>query len=186
MSRYRLIVEFSVKMLCDHHELPDERLEKGSEKLYGVERWKDVINFSKICSPKTKAKIANSRVVYAVKAIMGVVYMLIFCVILVSVKLDHQEFDQLPQLKPISASLQNLVSVLSKRLDEMKNESRLVLFECKMIEREFLGLKDEVLMQSSCMALKDGLELFDNAVNELFEEVINGRDKLLALFNLTN
>ncbi|XP_019451793.1 PREDICTED: uncharacterized protein LOC109353887 [Lupinus angustifolius] len=207
MVRYRLIAEFTAQKLLAHSEYPNdaeikcevERLEGESRQLYGVQRWKD-IDFKMKCSPKVKGNDLNvMHVANVFRTIMAVISMLLFSVMFypVSVEVDQKVFDQFPQLKSISTSLKNIVYVLSHRLHQIQDHSRPVLVEYKMTEKVVMHMKGDILhgdamdtrftqknsdlLQNSSMVLRNGLQLFENAVNEFFDEVTRGRNRLLGL-----
>ncbi|CAL0323390.1 unnamed protein product [Lupinus luteus] len=176
-----------------------ERLEGESRQLYGIQRWKD-IDFKVNCGPKIKANDSNAmHLANVLKTIMAVMSMLLFSVLFypVSVKVDQKVFDQFPQLKSISTSLKNIVYVLSHRLHKIQDLSVPVLVEYKMTEKIVMHMKADILqgdamdrrfsqknsdlLQNSSVVLRNGLQLFENAVNELFDEVTRGRSRLLGI-----
>jgi hypothetical protein len=49
-------------------------------------------------------------------------------------------------------------------------------------DRERLRKSIDLLKKSS-LTLEEGVEMFEAVVNKLFEEVVNGRNKILAMLN---
>jgi hypothetical protein len=210
MGRYRLTVDLAVRKFCDD-EIPDvatikaeiERLENESKKICGVEKrkYKNMFKTAAMAETKSKNRHHHStiRFIYAVKSTIDVMGMLLFSAILYPVS-DIGEYEEVyrgfPQLKFFSASLGKLVGCCLKG----KDCTRSVLVENMVIEKAVLDIKEEVLkgeegadqgrlrksidlLKRSTLALKEGMEMFEALVNELFAEVENGRDKLLAMVN---
>ncbi|XP_059453515.1 uncharacterized protein LOC132184052 [Corylus avellana] len=210
MGRYRLTVDLAVRKFCDD-EIPDvaaikaeiERLETESKKICGVEKRKYKNMFKTAAMAETKSKNRHHhhdstiRFIYAVKSTIDVMGMLLFSAILYPVS-DVGEYEEVyrwfPQLKFFSASLGKLVGCCLKG----KDCTRSVLVENMVIEKAVLDIKEEVLkgeegvdlerlrksidlLKRSSSALKESMEMFEAVVKELFAEVENGRDKLLAM-----
>jgi uncharacterized protein (UPF0335 family) len=73
------------------------------------------------------------------------------------------------------------------------------LVENKVVEKAVLEIKEEILkgkgvdqkrlrksidlLKKSSSTLKEGIEMFEAVVNELFADVVEGRNKLLAMVN---
>ncbi|KAE8100275.1 hypothetical protein FH972_018190 [Carpinus fangiana] len=150
---------------------------------------------------KSKNRHHHSTIcfIYAVKSTIDVMGMLLFSTILYPVS-NIGEYEEVyhgfPQLKFFLASLGKLVGCCLKG----KDCTRSVLVENMVIEKAVLDIKEEVLkgeegtyqgrlrksinlLKRSSLALKEGMEMFEALVNELFAEVENGRDKLLAVVN---
>lgn len=206
MDRYRLMVEFEAGKLCNDGNISDattkteiERLVSESQKIYGVEKWKDM-NLFKSEMPKTKSKDRTICFIYAIKSNMRLVGMLLFSALLfpipISITMDKDVYRVSPyQLKPFSVSTGNLVGCFLKVLEEVKDKSRPVLVENKAIEKAILDIKAQILLKGkavdleklidllkqSSLALKEGIELLESVVDELFEEVIKGRNTVLAM-----
>ncbi|XVF63275.1 hypothetical protein PTKIN_Ptkin09bG0074700 [Pterospermum kingtungense] len=78
-----------------------------------------------------------------------------------------------------------------------KNCGKPVLVENKMVESTVFHIKNQTsrrvaideekymmsidLLKNNAIALKEGLEMFESAVTELFEEAVKGRNKVLAM-----
>lgn len=202
MGRYRLMVDIAIGKFCDDDEIPEatamteiERLESGSKKIYGVEMWKDMNLFEITGMPKTKI-----RFIYAIKSTITVMGKLIFSAVLYPVSnigKEEEVYREFPQLKLFSVSLGRLVDCFLKGKDDTRRQ---VLVENKVVEKAVLDIKEEVLkgkeardqerlrksidlLKKSSSALKEGVEMFEAVVNKLFEEVVNGRNKILAMLN---
>lgn len=99
--------------------------------------------------------------------------------------------------KLFSPSLRKLVCCFFEEQRGFRDNSRPVLAETKMAGRAVEDFKVQMLkgvamnketlgksidsLQNSSLALKEGLEMFDSVVNELFQVVVNGRNKILAM-----
>ncbi|OMO89436.1 hypothetical protein COLO4_19764 [Corchorus olitorius] len=186
-------------------------IERESQKLccnINDPKWKDLknylINLQEM--PKTKRKDVNLGLVYAVKGSMGILCQILLSTILFSgsVKVDHHggflytNFP--PQLKLLSVSLRKLINSFNEAVDHVHvhgiNKScviRPVLVENKVIEskvfeasrgmaideEEYMKIIDSLI--DKCVGLKEGLEMFEFAITELFDEIIKGRNKVLGM-----
>lgn len=159
---------------------------------------------------KTKSnKDANNiaGVVYAVKGTMNTVCSLLFSTIFypVSIKMDDiglytKNFPD-DQLKLLSDSLRNLICRFSEGINYKKCGKPVLVENIKMVESTVFEIKNQAwrvanyiddededkylmsidLLKNNCVALKEGLEMFESAVTELFEEAVKGRNKVLAM-----
>lgn len=204
MGRYRLMVDFAVRKLHDHG-FPDkmtkteiESLESETKKIYGAEKWKDM-NPPKTDMSKTKGKNSAVHFICAIKATHGAIGMLIFSALLypIEITVNEEVYREFPQLKPLSLSLGRLVGCFWKKVEGVKAESGSVLKENQVIEKAVLDIKARVLkgkdvdqeklrtsidlLKKSSEALGVGIEMFESVVNELFEEIVQGRKKVLAM-----
>lgn len=206
MDRYRLRVDVAVKRFSDEgysgsamNMTEIEKLEREWLKLYGIENWKNV-NLYKTGRPKTKTKDNRLCAAYVVRRTMNTVCLLLFCAIFypVSIELDEEVYRDFPQLKLFSSSLRKLVCCFFEEREGVKDNSRPVLVETKMVESAVEEFKVQILnggvplnkeklkktidsLQNSSLALKEGLGIFDSVVNELFQEVVKGRNMILGL-----
>ncbi|GLT77833.1 hypothetical protein SLA2020_493890 [Shorea laevis] len=212
MGRYRLTVDLAVTKLSNDDEIfPDiiatakteiERIEIESKKIYGVdEKWKDKNLFETTTAgmPKTK----SYRFIYAVKSAVSVMGMLLFSAVLYPVSkignnVNEEVYREFPRLKLFSVSLGKLVDCY-EFLKGNDDVTRPVLVENKVVEKAVLEIKEEILkgkgadqerlrksidlLKKSSLALKEGIEMFEAVVNELFADVVEGRNKLLAMVN---
>jgi len=206
MDRYRLIVDVAVKRFSDEgysgsamNMTEIEKLEREWLKLYGIENWKNV-NLYKTGRPKTKTKDNRLCAAYVVRRTMNTVCLLLFCAIFypVSIELDEEVYRDFPQLKLLSSSLRKLVCCFFEERQGVKDNSRPVLVETKMVGSAVEEFKVQILnggvplnkenlkktidsQQNSSLALKEGLGVFDSVVNELFQEAVKGRNMILGL-----
>ncbi|KAF9670648.1 hypothetical protein SADUNF_Sadunf13G0090700 [Salix dunnii] len=206
MDRYCLLVDVAVKNISDEGNSGSavnmteiEKLEREWLKLYGIENWKNV-NLYKTGRWKTKTKDNIFRAAHVVRRTMNIVCLLLFCAIFypVSIEVDEEVYRDFPQLKLFSSSLRKLVCCFFEERQGVKDNSRPVLAETKMVESAVEELRGEILnggvplnkeklrktidsLQNSSLALKEGLGIFDSAVNELFQDVMKGRNMILGL-----
>ncbi|XP_040995726.1 protein BPS1, chloroplastic-like [Juglans microcarpa x Juglans regia] len=207
MQRYRLMIEFAAGKLRNGGNISDattkiteiERLVSESKKIYGVEKWKDM-NLFKTEMPKTKSKDSTICFIYAIKSSMRLVGMLLFSALLypISITMDKEVYRRVsPQLKSFSVSIGKLVGCFLKVLEGVKDKSMPILVENKVIEKAVLDIKAQVLkgkavdqeklinlLKQSSLVLKERMEMFESVVDELFEEVVNGRNKVLAMVDV--
>ncbi|KAG7944011.1 hypothetical protein I3843_15G075600 [Carya illinoinensis] len=206
MQRYRLMVEFAAGKLRNGGNISDattkiteiERLVSESQKIYGVEKWRDT-NLFKTDMLKTKSKDSTICFIYAITSSMRLVGMLLFSALLypISITMDKEVYWVSPQLKSFSVSIGKLVGCFLKVLEGVKDKSRPILVENKIIEKTVLDIKAQVLkgkavdqeklinlLKQSSLVLKEGMEMFESVVDELFEEVVKGRNEVLAMVDV--
>ncbi|KAJ6433592.1 hypothetical protein OIU84_017312 [Salix udensis] len=176
-----------------------EKLEREWLRLYGIENWKNV-NLYRNGRPKTKTRDDIFRAAHVVRRTMNILCLLLFCAIFypVSIEVDEEVYRDFPQLKSFSSSLRKLVCCFFEERKGVNDNSRPVLAETKMVETAVEELRGEILnggvplnkeklkktidsLQNSSLALKEGLGIFDSAVDELFQEVVKGRNMILGL-----
>ncbi|XP_042961031.1 uncharacterized protein LOC122295844 isoform X2 [Carya illinoinensis] len=175
-----------------------ERLVSESQKIYGVEKWRDT-NLFKTDMLKTKSKDSTICFIYAITSSMRLVGMLVFSALLypISITMDKEVYWVSPQLKSFSVSIGKLVGCFLKVLEGVKDKSRPILVENKVIEKTVLDIKAQVLkgkavdqeklinlLKQSSLVLKEGMEMFESVVDELFEEVVKGRNEVLAMVDV--
>ncbi|CAK7323571.1 unnamed protein product [Dovyalis caffra] len=208
MDRYRLMVGVAVKRFSDEGHSGSamniteiEKLEREWLKLYGIENWKNV-NLYKTGRPKTKNKDDMYSPAYVVRRTMNIVCLLLFSALFypVSIEVDEEVYRDFPQLKLLSSSLRKLVCCFFEERQGVRDNSRPVLVETKMVESAVEELKVQILkgvplnkeklgksidsLQNSSLALKEGLQMFDSVVNELFQEIVKGRNNILGMVAL--
>ncbi|KAA8538614.1 hypothetical protein F0562_028192 [Nyssa sinensis] len=200
IDRYGLMVDFAAKFLRDSVSLSSpskaeiERLEKESKKLYGVENLKDV-NLFKAGMSKTKCKDSAVHVIYAVKIAMTIISMLICSVIIcpIPIKIDKGGYCGFPQMKPFLNSVQNIIDYFEKKFQNAGDNTRLALKENAMIEKAIVEIKAQLikgitadkenfvttieLLKQRSVVLKEGLQVLESEVNQVFEEVVKGRNQ---------
>ncbi|XVE60799.1 hypothetical protein DITRI_Ditri05aG0156000 [Diplodiscus trichospermus] len=200
MNRYRLVIDVAAEKLTTASSKNEiQRLERESKKLYGVEKGKILSLFNQEM-PKTKSKDVHVRVIHAVKGTTSILCLLLFSTIFypVAIEVDDQLYTNFAQLKLFSISVRNLVCSFNEGLEGIdKKWPKPVLVENKMVESTVFHIKNEAsrrpdidednylmsvdLLKNNSKALKEGLEMFESAVTELFEEAVKGRKKVLAM-----
>lgn len=129
--------------------------------------------------------------------------MLLFSAVLYPVSkignnVNEEVYREFPRLKLFSVSLGKLVDCC-EFLKGNDDVTRPVLVENKVVEKAVLEIKEEILkgkgvdqkrlrksidlLKKSSSTLKEGIEMFEAVVNELFADVVEGRNKLLAMVN---
>lgn len=204
ISRYQLMVNFAVRKLYDPTSITAtnkteiERLEEEHDKLYGIMRWKDeTISKDEITGCRYK-KTSSGTVNYAIRTTITILSLFIFSVILypIKIKLGEEVYHELHGLKLFLSSLKKLVSSFSERFLTDGDETELVLMESKMIKRAVEDIEAHILegienrdqflksidlLEKRSMFLKDGVEMFEYVVNLVFEDVVEGRNKVLGM-----
>ncbi|XP_010256523.1 PREDICTED: protein BPS1, chloroplastic-like [Nelumbo nucifera] len=208
INRYRMMVDFTVRKLCDCdsgvaiNRIEVERLERDSKKLYGNEKPRDV-RLDELVVPKYKFKRKNGAnpVIFAAKSAMIVISLLLVSAIVtpVLINMDEGVPNEISQLKSLMQSIKTLVSCFHEMIPKPGEDPRLVLAENVMIESVVADLKAQVaegvvedgdkflkgvdLLKKRSSALKEGIDMFDSIVSDVFEEVIKGRNKVLGMLN---
>ncbi|GAB4844824.1 hypothetical protein Ancab_038212 [Ancistrocladus abbreviatus] len=201
LDRYRLTVDFTVKKLfgdgfSSNYKKEIEGLAREDDKLFDVKRWKDKLNVVS----QTKLKCTNNmHVVYIITSTMTTISLLIFCSMLhpMPIKFDEEIYCKFPDYNVLSNAIQKLVSCFYEISKCVGEKGRVSLLERSMIEdaieqfkvqlTEGRELEKEKILESlemlrkKSVALKEGLDVFESVVNEVFEDVINGRRKVVAL-----
>ncbi|KAJ6855545.1 hypothetical protein NC651_040258 [Populus alba x Populus x berolinensis] len=205
MDRYRLIVDVVVRRFSDEgysgsamNMTEIKKLEKEWQNLYGFENW-TIVNLYKTGRPKTKTKDDEFCASYAVRRTMNIVCSLLFSAIFypAPIEKDEEVYRDFSQLKLFSSSLRKLVCCFSEERRGFNDNSRPVLAETKMVGSAVEDFKVQILkgvalnkeklgktidsLQNSSLALKEGLEMFDSVVDELFQEVVKGRNEILGM-----
>ncbi|GMH21799.1 hypothetical protein Nepgr_023641 [Nepenthes gracilis] len=203
ISRYKLMVDFVEERLSDdgYPSARNIRIKRpaagADDNLFDIKRWKDKV----ITASKTKLKCSNMHDIHAISTAMKVISVLVCCSILhpIPLKLDVEVHNhEFARCDFISGSIQKLVSCFEEIFRCAGERGRLFLSESSMVEdamAEFTAkltegkeLEKEKISESLDMirkrslALKEGLDSFESVVNEVFEDVLVGRKKVLGLF----
>lgn len=203
MERYRMVVDFTVKKLNDNSSVAAnrtaiEQLEKESTKLQNVEKWGEA-QIDKIISECGKWKKSTHPVMLAVESTMIIVSLILVSAVTSPVSIDtgRDVSNEFPQLGSFAASFVTLIYRFRERIRRPEASLNLGFIEKEMVEKMVTDLKKQVaegmiedrenllesvdMLKKRSVDLKKGLEMFDSAVNEVFEEVIRGRKKLLEM-----
>lgn len=181
-----------------------DKIGRDTEKFRkSIEKPEDVLNFFKL-TKFTKRKIGVDRIFlyghYMIQSSMKIICRLLFSAVIYPVSLRGD--DELLSSSSIKFPPLKMLSVLLRRLvvgysGENCSSESCILVEVIMAERAVLGVKEEVLkgmlkenfvrsvdlMKRRCEVLREGLDRFEDAVTELFGEVVKGRNKILGREN---
>ncbi|XP_077240091.1 protein BPS1, chloroplastic-like [Tasmannia lanceolata] len=208
IERYRMEVDFTTTKMVDgslitKNKIEIEGLERETMKHHDINNWRGLRLDTVMSeySQYTKCKKSMDPVIFAVKSTMIIISLFIGSTIISSVSID-MEGDigcEIPQVQSLTASLRTLIYRFRERIQRPEKNSSLGLVEHEMVERAVAELKAQVeegrgedgekllrsvdSLKKSCVGLKEGLEMFDTSVTEVFDEVIKGRNKLLEMFS---
>ena len=213
LDRYRMMVDVAINRLEDHgfsieaSKIELERLERGRSDWFSeVEKWRGT-NSNKEEMSKMKMKTMtktnnNKHVLQVIRSAMSILSLLIVCSILhpSSIEINEGICTGLPGLDLFLDSIQKLVRCFAERVRAEKDKGRLVLYENERIDDAFASLKVSVVngdekgvivekvekLRKRCVALKEGLDLFEGVMNELFEDVVKGRKRMIEFITQNN
>ncbi|KMT20076.1 hypothetical protein BVRB_1g000950 [Beta vulgaris subsp. vulgaris] len=208
LDRYRMMIDFMVTRLNDatfsttKNKIELERLERENyNKFFDVKKLREMnLNKERVSKVKLKTR-TNMHVLQAIRSTMCIVSLFIFCSILhpIPVRIDDGFYAGM-NLDSSSDCIQKLITSLGEKFRNAQGLRKPVLLENEMIEDAFAEFKGHVssrevsvdegkraksleILKKSSMALKEGLDLLDCEVNELFENVIEGRKRVINLIN---
>lgn len=208
LDRYRMMINFMVKRINEAafstitSKVELERLERENyNKFFDMKKFREM-NFNKEGVSKVKLKTrTNIHVWQAIRSTMSIISLFIFCSILhpIPVKIDEGFYTRLCNLDSSSHCIQNLVTLFDEKFQNTKGLRRPVLLENKMIEDAFAEIERHIdptgevsfnegklaeslqILKNRSLALKEGLDLLESEVNELFENVLQGRKRVINL-----
>ncbi|KAL6007719.1 hypothetical protein ACLOJK_033220 [Asimina triloba] len=197
LERYRMAVEFMTRRLKDGasseiQKMEIERVEGESEKMpAAIKKWGDA-------GWKKREKGINS-IMFSLRGTAMIISSLLLSAFIstASVDVSGELGHEFSQLGPFGSSLIALAHRCRDGIQATNTNSGMGLIEYNMVERAINDLKTQVaegmvedrekvarsvdVLRHRCLALKEGLEIFGCAVNEVFEEVIRGRNKLVRI-----
>lgn len=210
INRYRMVIDLAIQKIVQGNSacvmcLEDIDLRRAESKHGSFLRSRMVTETVTVGrevefkgSSKTDKSIA--AVMLAAKCTMVVVSVLLSSAMVspLSIDMGSEELtSKFPQLKQFVKMLTALVVRFHERALKPKNGSRLVLAEREMVdsvvgdlraqavrgvvEKEKFLMSAEMLRTSSD-ELREGIEMFDAVVDEVFEVVIKGRNEMLGVF----
>ncbi|XP_058088530.1 UPF0496 protein 4-like [Magnolia sinica] len=210
IERYRMVVEFTVRKLNDDDtsietkKIEMERLERECKKNPAIiEKWGDA-RLDKIIWECNESKKGITPVMFAIKSTVMIITSLLFSAFISTATVDvgdREACRKFPQLGLFGSSLMTLVYRYRERIQTPKANSGMGLVEHEMVERAVDDLKAQIaggmvegrekvvrsveVLNKRSVDLKESLQMFDSAVNGVFDEVIKGRNKLLGMFGST-
>ncbi|KAG9444110.1 hypothetical protein H6P81_015450 [Aristolochia fimbriata] len=210
IERYCMVVEFAARRIDeDPYNAEIEKLEAECgefDRISGGNIDQKYLQEVKLLGstvvPGTgiKFKKGTNPVLYVVKITVFIVSLLLVSAVVSPVSIDidgdQPEFPQM--MGPFASSLRALARSFRERIRRKPegDSSAIDVAEHETVRRAIedvraqLGTEDRenVLrsvesLKTKCGDLKEGLEAFSSAVDEVFEEVIKGRKKMMGMFS---
>ncbi|XP_010930672.1 uncharacterized protein [Elaeis guineensis] len=190
--------------MADVNNIEFERVHRRNhEKLLDAGVMKETSRLgSGISSGGNQMQVKSMAVVMlAAKTTMIVLSLLLVSAMVSPVSIDMGNGDithKVPQLKPCMELLTQLVGRFHERSPRPESGSGLALVEHEMVDEVVGDLRAQVvegrvddrerflsgveLLRTRSAGLNEGVERFDAAVDEVFEEVMRGRNEMLGMF----
>lgn len=205
VERYQMVVSFAVKKLqsdrsISTYKLEIDKLETERKTLLNVQNSGDIMLDKRIPECRKCKKGINS-VLFMIKSTMTIVLLLLVSAIVspVSIDMGRDIGNGFHHLGPFATSLMVLNSQFRERNLEPEGRLNVGLVEKEMVEKAVADIKSQIvegmeedkeklsrsvdMLKRRSEDLKVGLDMFDSAVNEVFEEVIKGRKKILEIYS---
>ncbi|XP_068661871.1 UPF0496 protein 4-like [Aristolochia californica] len=206
VERHCLEVEFMARRISDDpldasYKAEIKRLEGECGYLDlsgGINQKLQDVRLDTVISSGIKFKKGTNPVLYVVNITMIIVSLLVVSAVVapVSIDMDGELRSEFPQMFSFVSSLRILVCAFRERIRRSEGDSGVInVSEHEMVQRAFENVKAQanedrekvlrslVLLKKQCIDLKEGLEAFGSTVDEVFEEVIKGRKKMMDMFN---
>uniref|UniRef100_A0A803L042 Uncharacterized protein n=1 Tax=Chenopodium quinoa TaxID=63459 RepID=A0A803L042_CHEQI len=208
LDRYRQLINFMIKRLKDAtfststSKIELERLERDNySKFFDVKNLREMnLNKEEVTKVKLKTR-TNMQVLQAIGSTMSIISLFIFCSILhpIHVEIDEGIYTDLCDSDSSSGCVQKLINCLNEKFKNAHDLRRPVLHENEVIEDAFAEFKGQIIstressvdegkltksseiLKNKSLVLKEGLDLLESEVNELFENVIEGRKRIISL-----
>ncbi|KAL2893610.1 Histidinol-phosphate aminotransferase chloroplastic [Bienertia sinuspersici] len=213
LDRYRMMIDFMVNKLNDasfstmasKNEFEIIKRENHN-KFFNVKKLREM-NLDKDGVSKVKLKNGtNMHALQAFRSTMSIISLFVFCSIRhpIPIKIDKELYTRFYNLDSSSNCIRKLITSLGERFQSAQELRRPVLLEIEMIEDAFANFKEHVMsskkvtiddkilaktlevLKKRSLALKEGLDLLECEVNELFENLIEGRARVINLITITN
>lgn len=203
ISRYRIVVDLVMHQIQKGSTPEFEALEAEHQKLTEATRQRETTKTPDDATTAPPEQIqcdtsATGVAMLAAKCATVAISMIIISAFTSPVSIDVEEEQitgEFPQLGPLAGSLASLVAhfrescgggpgVALAELELVRDsvgDLRRQLERGKSEDGVELGRSVELLGQRS-VVLKEGIEMFDAAVDEVFDEMIEGRNELLDTF----
>ncbi|XP_017698395.1 protein BPS1, chloroplastic-like isoform X2 [Phoenix dactylifera] len=211
INRYRMVVELAIHKLgednssnmVDVNNMEFERFKRVHGNLLDVGVMRETLRLGSGISSGGNHRQAKSMavVMLAAKTTMIVLSLLLVSAMVSPVSIDMGNgaiSHEVPQLKPCVELLTQLVGRFHERTSRPGSGSGLALVEHEMVDEVVGRLKAQVvagrvedkerflggveLLRTRSAGLSEEVERFDAAVDEVFEEVIRGRNEMLGIF----
>ncbi|XP_021760253.1 uncharacterized protein LOC110725091 [Chenopodium quinoa] len=207
LDRYRQLINFMIKRLKDAtfsmstSKIELERLERENyHKFFDVKNLREMNLNKEVTKVKFKTR-TNMQVLQSIGSTMSIISLFIFCSILhpIHVKIDEGIYTDLCNSDSSSDCVQKLINCLNEKFKNAHDLRRPVLHENEVIEDAFAEFKGQIIstrevsvdegklaksleiLKNKSLVLKEGLDLLESEVNELFENVIEGRKRIISL-----
>lgn len=211
INRYRMVVELAIQKLSednsssmmDAKNIEFNRLQRTHEKFVDVRVLRETLRGSGISLGDNKRQEKSMAVVMlAAKTTMIVLSLLLVSAMVSPVLIDIGIKDisqKVPQLKPCVELLTELIGQFRERIPRPGSGSGLLLVEHEMVDEAMGDLKAQMvggrvedrdkfltsieLLRTRSVGLSEGVDRFDAVVDEVFEEVIKGRNEMLGILS---
>ncbi|KAK9743314.1 hypothetical protein RND81_03G231600 [Saponaria officinalis] len=212
LDRQRVMVEFMVKTvkdasfitMADKIKLERNEIEE-SNNLFKFTKWREMdVNERNVSKVKIRSR-RKMQVLQPISSIMSIISLFIFYSILhpIPVKIHERFYKGFQNMDLFSEYVRKLAITFGKKLQDVQGKGRSVLHENAMIQDTLAGFTAEFVsgkagkderklaerldtLKDSSLALKQGIDLFESVVNELFEDVIKGRKRVIGLVTTNN
>lgn len=210
INRYRVVVELAIQKLDEDNSSGMVDLDNIElERVHGAhEKFLDGV-IKETSGPGSRISSGGNQIEVksmAVVMLAANTTMIVLSLLLVSAMVSPVSIDvgngvvghEVPQLKPCMELLTQLVGRFHERTPRPKNGSGLALVEHLMVAEVVEDLKAQVvegrvddrerllsgveLLRTRSAGLREGVERIDAAVDELFEEVMRGRNEMLGIY----
>uniref|UniRef100_A0A1D1XGK9 Protein BPS1, chloroplastic n=1 Tax=Anthurium amnicola TaxID=1678845 RepID=A0A1D1XGK9_9ARAE len=196
ISRYRMVVDLAVQRIQDGSPPELETLESDHREFLGVAQRREPTLPDDAAAPPdrtTRDKSATGTAMLAARCATVAISLMLVSAFVSPVRIDVGEEGtarEFPQLGPLPASLASLVGRFRERgaalaehqlVRDAVGDVRSRLGKGSADDDEGLSRSVQLLRQRS-MGLKEAIEVFDSAVDEVFDETIKGRNALLATY----
>lgn len=210
MNRHRMLVELAIQKLgednsstmVDVNNIEFERLHTAHEKFLDDGAMRETLGLGSgsLLRGKERQEKSMAVVMLAAKTTMMVLSLLLMSAMVSPVSIDMGSGDisnKVPQLKPCVELLTELVGRFKEKTPRPESGSGLALVEHEMVDEVVGDLKAQVvegrvddrekflsgveLLRTRSAGLSEGVERFDAVVDEVFEEVIRGRNEMLGM-----
>lgn len=205
VERYQMAVSFALEKLqsdrsISTYKLEIDSLETERKTLLNVQNSGDIM-LDKHVPECRKCKKGINSVLLMIKSTMTILSLLLVSAIVspVSIDMGRDIANGFHHLGPFATPLMMLNCQFRERNMEPEGRLNVGLVEMEMVEKAVADIKSQIvegveedkeklsrsvdMLKRRSEDLKVGLDMFDSAVNEVFEVVIKGRKKLLEMYS---
>lgn len=210
INRYRMVIDLTIQKIAQGNsvcmisleDIDPRRAERKQASFLSARMVTETVSVGREIELQGNSKTDKSiaAVMLAAKCTMIVISALLVSAMVspLSIDIGSEELtSKFPQLKQFVEMLTTLVVRFHERALKPKNGSRLILAEHEMVDIVVGDLKAQAvqgvvekekflmsaeLLRTSSDELREGIEMFDAVVDEVFEVVIKGRNEMLGVF----